>query len=249
VVEDGTLAPVAYAGVALVDSAGQVVANAVADSLGSFFLRAEPGEYRLRAERIGFATATSESIELRADEPIIVELRLSAQGVPLEPMIVRARGIERGEDAFKRRHELGEGVFLTQDSVALREPRFGWDVFRGVDGINVDQYGRVYSFSGGRCMAIFVDNNARPYAWHNPTSSRSGLFRSPHSGSAGDSRLALNGQGYSHVLGNNLRGVEVYRDFWEIPEELRTAARVDALWPADVTVPCGMAIIWTKLAW
>ena len=45
-VEDGTLAPVAYAGVALVDSAGQVVANAVADSLGSFFLRAEPGEYR-----------------------------------------------------------------------------------------------------------------------------------------------------------------------------------------------------------
>jgi hypothetical protein len=249
VVEEGTLEPVPYAGVTLVDSADAVIASTVADSLGSFFVRARPGHYRLRADRIGFATATSESIELRENEPLIVELRLSARGVPLEPLIVRARGIDRGEDAFKRRRELGEGVFLTQDSIALRKPRFAWDVFRGVAGINVDQSGRVFSFSGGRCMAIYVDNNARPYAWYNPNRSRSGLFNSRRSATAGDPRLALGGEGYGHVLGGNLRGIEVYRDFWEIPEELRTAARVEALWPADVLLPCGMALIWTKVAW
>lgn len=249
VLEEGSLQPVAYTGIALLDSAGTVVISTVADSLGSFYLRAGPGRYRLRAERIGYATVTSEPVELRSDEPVIVELRVSASGIPLEPLIVRARGIERGEDAFKRRRALGEGVFLDGDSVALREPRYAHDVFRGVDGINVVN-GAVSSFSGGRCMAIYIDNNSRPYAWYSPVRSRTSLFRDRRSTVApGNPNLALDGAGAEFVTGDGIRGVEVYRNFWEIPEELRTADRVDALWPGRSALPCGMAIIWTRIAW
>lgn len=253
VLEEGSLQPVAYAGVALVDTAGAVVRSVVADSFGSFFLRADPGSYRLQASRIGYETVTSEAIVLRDGEPVIVELRVSARGVPLEPLIVRARGIERGEDAFRRRRDLGEGVFLDQDSVALREPRFAWHVFRGVEGIMLKESfdgAQIYSFSGGRCMAIYVDNNARPYAWYSPSSSRTSLFRERRTSVApGNPDLALGGAGLLHILGSSIRGVEVYRNFWEIPEELRTADRVSALWPSKSTLPCGMAIIWTRVAW
>jgi len=253
VLEDGTLQPVPFASAALVDSADNVVASVVADSLGSFFLRADPGSYRLRAQRIGYATATSEPILLRRDEPVIVELRLSVSGVPLEPLIVRARGMERGEDAFRRRRDLGAGVFLDPDSVALRRPRFAWHAFRGVEGIMMKETftgARIYSFSGGRCMAIYVDHNPRPYAWDTPSSGASGLFRgrAPNVGPF-DSRLALGGGALSHIVGESIRGVEVYRDFWEIPEELKTAQRIKDLWRDNAPMPCGMAIIWTSVAW
>jgi hypothetical protein len=254
VMEEGSLQPIAYAGVALIDPAGTVVVSTVADSLGSFYLRAEPGSYRLRAQRIGYATSTSESILLRENEPVIVELRLSASGVPLEPLIVRARGIERGEDGFARRRALGEGVFLDQDSVTLREPKFAWDVFRGVEGIQfrmADLRPRIYSFSGGRCMAIYVNHNARPFMWDAPSMSRTDRLGQGRRTTVtpGNPALAMDGVGLDHILAGDIRGVEVYRNFWEIPDELRTADRIEALWPGQTKLPCGMAVIWTKVAW
>lgn len=229
VVQDSTRRAVPFADVALLDTAEVVVRTVAADSSGSFFFRADPGRYKLRASRIGYATVLSGVIELRPEEPVIVELVIAVEGFPLEPLIVKARGIERGRDAWARRRQLGTGVFLDRDSIALREPRFVWDAFRGVKGIIVDR-GGIRAMAGYRCMALFVNLNANPYH----------VSGSP--GLGGPPRLALGGQATEMILPSEIEGIEVYHTFWDIPEELRTAQMID-VWP------CGVAIAWTRVAW
>jgi len=239
-VEEGSAVPVAFSDVALLDSAGTVAASATADSLGNFFIRGRAGLYRLRARRLGYATATSEPIALRAGEPLVVELRLSAAGIPLEPLVVRARGPERGRDGFARRRALGSGLFLTRDSVALREPRKATDAFRSVRGVFTIESPNsvaIRTMRGYRCLALFVDFHVNAFAM------------TGEGGLNGSRSLLLNPKGESAAYINRfvdparIEGIEVYHTFWDIPEELRTASRLGSVWP------CGIAIIWTSTVW
>lgn len=243
VVEEGTSARIPFAEVTLIDSAGAAGVTAAADSTGYFRIGARPGKYRVRVERIGYTSHTSDVILLNAGEPVMIELRMAARGVPLEALVIEARGREQGRVGFVRRRELGLGTFMTTDSVKLRHPRLVTDAFRAADGIGLAGFGlnaRIMSFKGEQCMAIFVDHDQRPYAMFMPRHTTQYMF---------PPTLAVGAEVGSAAMLNrmfrpeDIEGIEVYAEYSEVPKELRTAHRTTDIYP------CGFAIIWTKRDW
>lgn len=246
VVEAGSGNRVAFAQVALVDDGGAVVRTTASDSAGYFVLEAaRPGTYRLRAVRIGYADYTSANIELRAAETITVVIRLAARGIPLEPLEVRARGLyERGRDGFERRRALGRGVFLTVDSIWLREPRLVSDAFYGIPGIQVfEGMGDVVVFpmTGAKCFMFFIDHIGR--SWH------AGEMPDLRRPLPVPSDLAPQGPLNQRLKVEWIQGIEIYRDFSEMPRELRTALNASQLWNRTRREYCGMIWIWTNAGW
>lgn len=76
-------------------------------SSGLFELEApRPGEYRLRAERIGYATSYSESFDLAAGDTLVIEIRAEVEAISL-------RGIEAVADR-QCRVRPGEGLAVTR---------------------------------------------------------------------------------------------------------------------------------------
>ena len=113
---------VAGAVVALEDSTGTVVRRVVATELGSFRLwDIEPGTYRLRAERIGYATVAGQTIQLDPGQVVEVEIRMRPEAVVLEPLQVLARRkIRRGtpDEFYDRMDRLaGRGTFITREDI------------------------------------------------------------------------------------------------------------------------------------
>jgi hypothetical protein len=248
VVEEGTDRGVGTALVSLLGGDSAVAARVLTDSAGFFLVDgATPGIYRLRAERLGFAVVISEPIDLIRGEVVNVVLRMSARGIPLAPLEVRARGArERGRDGFERRRALGLGVFLTEDSVRRRSPAVATDAFYGIPKITIMDAGRganVYSLSGGKCLVIYVDNHVFPVQVGRPPTTaqmRRGAF--------------VIEDGLNWFVGpDQIRGIEVYRNFSEVPVELRTAVRMIDLSPPIGSLrqvePCGLAWVWTNGAW
>ena len=69
VVEDGSDAPVPTALVSLLDEEGQQIGVSITDSAGAYRVEAsEPGIFRLRAERIGFATFETPLLEAQNED-------------------------------------------------------------------------------------------------------------------------------------------------------------------------------------
>jgi hypothetical protein len=265
VVDDGSNAPIAYATVSMLTTDNRVIASTVTDSAGRFQFEAQPGFFQVRAEHIGYAT-TIAPLTVRALEPVLIELRMAVRGIPLEPLVVRARGgLERGRDGFDRRLALGKGVFLTADSIALRKPIDATDAFRGVKGVVVrwnTEFHEVFTMHGNGCLVIYVDHVANPFAIGNrprpgsiPEMVRNRAWRPIALGGGGifspeTPKLAAGGVGIDMIIDpRSIQGIEIYRDFSEVPRELKNAFRISDLWPGGVMQPCGLAWVWTKAAW
>lgn len=85
VVDAESGAPLDVAFVVLVGEDGGRDASALTDATGTFRLRASaPGRYRVRAERIGYAAAESETLEVTREAPVRVELSASPRAIDLE---------------------------------------------------------------------------------------------------------------------------------------------------------------------
>jgi protocatechuate 3,4-dioxygenase beta subunit len=81
--------PLQGAFVTLLDPAGDERAQGLSNTAGRFFLRPRaPGRYRIRVERIGFATRTSEPVEVGPDETVERSLALSTEAIQLEGLRV-----------------------------------------------------------------------------------------------------------------------------------------------------------------
>lgn len=259
VVDDASESPVALASITLIAYNDSVVARTVSDTLGRFSLQGRPGLYTIRAERIGYGPGSSAPLALRELEDVTVTIRLSVAGVPMEPLEVNVRGgLERGRYGFERRRGLGKGVFLTRDSIDLREPRVATDAFRGVDGIAIDWNpggkAEIYTYSGAKCLLIYADHIATPMqsGQYTGLSSRlprtrrrtagNGIFNTPVV------REAAGGAGIDIAIDPDLiAAIEVYPTWAEVPQELKTADRMLDMWTGSE--PCGVAIIWTLLAY
>jgi len=48
---------------------------------------------------------------------------------------------------------------------------------------------------------------------------------------------------------DEIEGIEIYRSFSEIPDELRYSIYLPQIWPADHLGACGFAIVWTTVSW
>lgn len=89
VTEPGTGQPVSGAVVLLLNEGGERVSATLTDAQGGFAVRARtPGTYSLRAERVGYATATSPALSLGAGMEVERSLVLEPRQVVLEPLLV-----------------------------------------------------------------------------------------------------------------------------------------------------------------
>ncbi|MFC1574875.1 carboxypeptidase regulatory-like domain-containing protein [Gemmatimonadota bacterium] len=111
------------ADVFLTDSMGVSLSHVTAGDDGTFQLPVpEPGSFRIRAGRIGYATIRA-PVEVGENEVVEVELRMAAEAIPLEPIVVTARReIRQGTldefyDRMARMKQKGKGQFLTPEAI------------------------------------------------------------------------------------------------------------------------------------
>jgi hypothetical protein len=117
-VEQGGGAPIGGAFVFLVTPDGQRVAGTMTQGDGQFRLQPRrPGEYRLRAERIGYTTSDSEPLEVRASETVVYRFEVEVQ-----PFTLDAIRVEAGDRQCRVRPEQGRAVarIWEEASKALR---------------------------------------------------------------------------------------------------------------------------------
>lgn len=96
VVDSATQTPVNAVLVALVDDANRDLQRFLVDATGAFrFFIAGPGRFSLRAERLGMATRTVDSLVVAETDTIPVRIALSQQAIALEG--IEARGSRRCE--------------------------------------------------------------------------------------------------------------------------------------------------------
>jgi hypothetical protein len=127
--DDGSRAPVAAVELVVRDSAGTIVATVRSGADGRF--RAEvpaAGRYTLTSRHIAYAAITSSVVLVGRGEEVVVEIRLRAEAVALEPVRVVARRYpdEPRLREFYLRGEankaVGRGVVLMREDVAALGP-------------------------------------------------------------------------------------------------------------------------------
>lgn len=137
--------PIHLARLALLDDRDRVLMETLSDSTGAFRIRAwQAGKYRLRARGLGYETVTSELMELATGEEFVLEVRLAAEAIPLEPITVVARSQSSLTDIalqgyYDRRdygRRTGIGRFYDRGEIRERGTRMT-DVLRRVPGLRV----------------------------------------------------------------------------------------------------------------
>lgn len=89
-VQSGSGDPVAQAFIMLLDASGGVVATTLTSSQGEFVIRGPiSGTYRLRTDRIGYASAHSPELELKRGQVLEYEMQVAIEPVELGSMDVR----------------------------------------------------------------------------------------------------------------------------------------------------------------
>lgn len=89
-VQSGSGDPIAQAFIMLLDASGAVVATTLTSSRGEFVIRGPiSGTYRLRTDRIGYASAHSPELELKRGQVLEYEMQVAIEPVELGSMDVR----------------------------------------------------------------------------------------------------------------------------------------------------------------
>lgn len=121
--EEGTNQPVPAAFVILLDSTGARDRQTFTDSIGRFqFPAIAAGSYRVRVERVGYASVHSEPIRVTAADSTPILLYLSVDAVRLAPLVVadpRSSRLDRFYENRARFGKLGIGDFLGPTELAL----------------------------------------------------------------------------------------------------------------------------------
>ncbi len=156
--DDATDAGIAAAVVMLLELDGRVLSRALTAEDGAFELAVPaPGQYRVRAQRIGYVMATSPPLDLVQSRSLVIEFRLSAAAVPLAPITVVGRERARNPRLefmgyYERKATYGkEGMgfahFLDGEELERRIAFRVFDLLRDLPGIHV----------GRGCVSFFLD--------------------------------------------------------------------------------------------
>jgi len=93
VIDEATEEPIVAVDVAVLAEDDEVLRRVTSDGNGRFILGTQdPGEYRLRAERLGYETVITDPLQLQRDSVVEVVIRLSSDVIVLEPLEVVGRG-------------------------------------------------------------------------------------------------------------------------------------------------------------
>ena len=245
-----TTRPIFQARIGLVDSLGVEVASVMTDSSGRFLIASRtPGQYRMNIRRIGYERATSGAISFQNEKVWQLTLELAPLSTELEPVTIRERTARQwAVDGFRERQALGRGIFLDHLDILAQDPVYIADLFRGMPGMRIELSGSgptVESRQGRGCLKMFV--NWMPLESLSENGHRTMELPPP----------------------KEVMGVEVYREFKEVPQALRHYARSSPPPPPELLVlragranaaarppergvtpgQCGLVLIWTKATW
>jgi hypothetical protein len=138
VVEEGTRTPISGAVVELLAPGGRISSTAQTDSAGTFLLRPHSsGNFIIRLSHIAYAAVISDTLTLKPEESIRIELRMAGTTIPLEPLIVTARSHARLEGFYERMRRSGSGRFLTRSEIERRPGARSTDLLRDMPGVEI----------------------------------------------------------------------------------------------------------------
>ena len=121
VTELGSDRPIVAAAIS-VHSGGQSMLSIQSDSTGFFrMVLPQPGWYRVRVDRLGYAPAESDTLEIGRGELVEVGIRLRVAAVQLTPLMVVERRSMAPSPEFYRRLDAGRrsgsGFFITREEL------------------------------------------------------------------------------------------------------------------------------------
>jgi hypothetical protein len=225
VTDAATGAAIRDALVRLENADGALVRAVFTEREGVAAARVPAGAYTLRVGRAGYVLTAQPLRVVRGENAVAVQL--SAAPFGMDTVVVIAPGEnERGRDAFRRRSQTENGVFLGPDYFAQRYRGALWigDLMTGAPGIITPMVPRT-----GRKVVV----NARQWNCFN---------------------VLLNGEIYqgpgpidNWVRPRDLVGVEIYHFSSSVPAEFRRYAWEDT--DAMSALPCGVIIYWTRNRW
>ena len=135
--------PIPTAEVVLLAQGDRVVGSHTTGENGLFVLRApDPGSYRLRAGRIGYASFTTEAFTVEPDQSATVDLRLRPDPLLLDSLAAVVEGQRPSRlvrVGFYKRRTRGFGYFLAPEDIDDRRAVHPADLFWGIPGIRVVQ--------------------------------------------------------------------------------------------------------------
>jgi hypothetical protein len=211
-------APLAQARITVVGTTIAVVSGAD----GRFYVPGvSVGNQILEVRMLGYSKVLL-PVEIHAARTLRIEVVLTAEPVPLEPVEVKAAEAvltPPGIRAFEARRAKGGGTFLTREEILRMQPRVFTDVLRRIPGLQIrpvsGAYGgdnlSVQTHRGDRCPLQFYVNGAP--------------FRVP-----GD--VAIN----HFVAAEDVVAVEVYHAS-QVPSQYNTTTG---------TARCGVILVWTR---
>jgi hypothetical protein len=243
VLDEATGTPVPMAVVVLLGSDESPVTQGLSGEDGAFSLSAPGGGfYSLRVSGLGLADFETSIFGVGDGEAVHFEIRVPARPLELETLLVQVQG-DRGRDRFRERSERGVGFFLNREQLDLIDPVDMVDIFRAVEGVQMSWGFVRYDDGGNRpmptvragphgCMTYMLDDR-------------------PVRGSIGDNRSPLALFPLSGLRMEDIQAVEVYRDIWEVPAELRNSA-FRSVWGehgAYHELTCGITVFRTRARW
>lgn len=220
VVDAATGAPVAEALVRVESADGSLAGATFTGEEGVATVRLrQGGTYRLVAERGGYEPL-AETLAVGPGGTVDVRLRMAQRPFSIDTVEVIARGRnERGREGFARRRRMHEGVFLDSAYLAQQRAVLPSDLLIGVPGIRMwagREGRRPVSTRGWGCMVTLLDGVPVP--------------------TGPDRRLER------MIRTRDVVGMEVYREYREVPPEYRIYARQRGM-------PCGVYLYWTRVRW
>jgi hypothetical protein len=212
VIEDGTRQPIGVVDLRLLDATGAIRARAFSDEAGRFRMEVpDAGTYSLAVSRVGYATVEARDVEIEAEGDLELEVRLAARAVVLDAVTVvadRRRQFGRLEEFMERaerNRRMGRGrVYLREDIARIRP-------------ISVQELINAYSW-GTRCRPGILLN---------------GIMIEPATAGPVMPGARLTDSLFG-VRPEDIEGIELYRDFNQIPPEYYRPGM------------CGLALVWTS---
>ncbi len=245
VVDDSTGLAVA-ATLTLIASPGLTTATAQSTSGGLFRIEAQPGEYRLRVQRIGYREWLSETFALPVGQDLEMAPRLTPSPVELEPAEVVGQPPTRRRPLpeFERRREHGLGKFITRVEFEKTNPRQVTDVLLRMPRLRLERNPCYMTEATGPCRnSAIVGADTRRYILRprgGPIS-----FGNARGGAGEECAVLVYLDG--RYVGDGLRidldfvpvdqveAIEVYTGASQIPTELNRTGSA-----------CGVIGIWTR---
>lgn len=246
VVDDSTGLPV-VATLTLIASAGPTATTVQTATDGWFRIAVQPGEYRLRVQRVGYREWRSTSFALGVGQDVELVPRLALSPVELEPAEVVGQPPTRRRPLpeFERRREHGFGKFVTRVEFEKSNPRQLTDVLLRMPGLRLERNPcfMMDARAPGPCYnRNFLGSDPRRYVFR-PRGGPISFGNARGGGEACGLLIYVDGRyvgdGFQTDLDlvavEQVEAIEVYSAASQIPTELNRTGSA-----------CGVIVIWTR---